>query len=166
MGSVSVIGMGPAGGEFVLPAGTARIRQADILIGGERHVRPYKNSGKEIIQLKGNWKTAADRIASAGSDKNIAVLVSGDPALYSYTAVLQRQLAGTDIDIVPGYLELSVFIGGPRHQLERGRRAVLPRRTAPLESPPPFGQRGAGRRQRRATFSIMQDSENRYYLYR
>ncbi len=102
MGSVSVIGMGPAGGGYLLPVGAVKIEEADIIVGAERHARAYVHSGKEIVPLQSNWKETAAYIASASKEKNIAVLVSGDPSLYSYTAALRRYLPGIDIDVIPG----------------------------------------------------------------
>lgn len=102
MGSVSVIGMGPSGGEYILPVGTAKIESADIIVGAERHVRAYTHSGKEIVPLQSNWKEAAAYIASASKENTIAVLVSGDPTLYSYAAALRRYLPGIEIDVIPG----------------------------------------------------------------
>lgn len=103
MGKISIIGTGLGTGEYMLPDARKRISTADLIVGAPKLAESYMDTGKEVLILESNWREAAGIIAEKGLTNSVAVLVSGDPTLYSFTSMLLRTLpVGIDVDIVPG----------------------------------------------------------------
>lgn len=102
MGRISVIGMGPGGPKYMLPAAAERIEAAGLIVGSPKQTEAYLESGKELMPVRSNWKEVSRIIARRSADTDIAVLVSGDPTLYSFTAMLRRSAPEADMEIIPG----------------------------------------------------------------
>ncbi len=95
-----VVGMGPGDGAFVLPAGEAAIAAADSLIGDERHLARYPH--KRGLPCEGGVQAALDRIDAERRRGTLAVLVSGDPCLYSLARAVARRFCPDEYELVPG----------------------------------------------------------------
>jgi len=96
----TVVGMGPGDGSYVLPAAEAAIAAADLLIGDERHLARYP--GKPGLPFKGGIASVLDRVDEERRRVALAVLVSGDPCLYSLGRAVARRFAPCDYELVPG----------------------------------------------------------------
>ena len=117
MDILSVVGMGPGGEEYLVPAARSRIIASDILIGAPRHIGTCRNicsaaerdgdpaakSGKrEFILLQGNYDTVLERLSSVTETKSVSVVVSGDPCLFSFLGMIRRRMPSVRIDVIPG----------------------------------------------------------------
>ncbi|MBO1347722.1 MAG: precorrin-6y C5,15-methyltransferase (decarboxylating) subunit CbiE [Hormoscilla sp. GUM202] len=97
---LSIVGIGEDGLLGVNPVGRSLIDQAEVLVGGERHLAmlpedsreklfwtsPIANSVQEIIRRRG---------------QAVCVLASGDPMCYGIGVTLTRRIAIAEITIVP-----------------------------------------------------------------
>ena len=110
-GSVAVIGLGPAGPDWLTPEAHAALAAADELVGYE----PYL---ARVPQRRGQRRHASDNrveaqrarhaleLAAAGS--RVAVVSSGDPGIFAMAAAViealdeHPALADVDVRIVPG----------------------------------------------------------------
>jgi len=99
---IRVIGIGPGNPEYITPAALKLIDGADILIGGERILACFKDSGKQFYIIRNNLSEMADFIKKHRSDSVIAVLASGDPAFYGILEHLKRHFAEEELDVIPG----------------------------------------------------------------
>lgn len=102
MAAISIIGMGPGPEDYLLPLGRKRIDQADIIAGAPRYVTNYTNTRKEIVTIETGWNEAIAYFREISENKKVALLVSGDPCLYSFTAAIQREMPSVNIEIIPG----------------------------------------------------------------
>ncbi|MFP4564000.1 MAG: precorrin-6y C5,15-methyltransferase (decarboxylating) subunit CbiE [Spirochaetia bacterium] len=102
MGRITVIGIGPGGRDCLLPRATERIEDAELLAGSPRLIAEYGDSGKRTIEISSGWKQAAADLDLERKNTRIAVLVSGDPMLYSFTALLLRRIPRGEVEIIPG----------------------------------------------------------------
>ncbi|MCL4543385.1 MAG: precorrin-6y C5,15-methyltransferase (decarboxylating) subunit CbiE [Chloroflexi bacterium] len=98
---VSVIGIGDDG-----PAGlTAPVReaiaQADVLIGGQRHLSWFPDHPVRRIVLTSNLDRAVAQIAGEMLQHRIAVLASGDPLFYGIGGLLSQTLGPHRVQIIP-----------------------------------------------------------------
>jgi precorrin-6Y C5,15-methyltransferase (decarboxylating) len=100
MEKVRVIGAGP-GGEGCL-TGEAReaVGRANIVYAAERHAhlaggkaKPLEPLERALEEMRSQWALGA----------KIAVLVSGDPALYSLLPALSRAFGRENLTVVPGF---------------------------------------------------------------
>ena len=110
-GRVSVVGLGPAGPEWLTPEAQAELREADVLIGYTTYLdRVPARSGQQ--RHSSDNRVELDRarhaleLASAGS--NVAVVSSGDPGIFAMASAvleaLEEDSNGREIEVrvVPG----------------------------------------------------------------
>lgn len=98
---VYVIGMGPGADDYVIPVARRCIEESDLLLGDERLTRLFARPSQELV-LKGEPPAAVTFILANRERLKIAVLVSGDPGLYSFLGVLSRYLAKEEYEVIPG----------------------------------------------------------------
>jgi precorrin-6y C5,15-methyltransferase (decarboxylating) CbiE subunit len=105
---VLIVGMGPGGEDYLLPVAQEAIKSADVLVGSKRHLAAYRSSGKILKELKGNFSEILDYIVEKRIEHRIAVLVSGDPCIYSYLKPISRRLKHSDFEVIPGLSSFQV----------------------------------------------------------
>ena len=103
-----VVGMGPGGENYMIPAASKAIRVSEILIGAPRHLILYRTSGKELLEIKGNFDEILDYIETERHKKIISVLVSGDPGLYSYLGKIKKRFSAGQYDVIPGLSSMQI----------------------------------------------------------
>lgn len=87
MGKVLIVGMGPGSVDYLLPVTRKIVRRAKTVIGSSRMLRVV---GREDGICLKNFSDALDQIEWAQREGSVAVLVSGDPLMYSFTRTIQR----------------------------------------------------------------------------
>lgn len=111
-GSVTVVGLGPAGDEWRTPEAQRALAEADVLVGYQTYVdRVPERAGQR--RLASDNRVEADRarhaleLAAAGD--RVAVVSSGDPGIFAMAAAVLEVLDGADgplrdvpVRIVPG----------------------------------------------------------------
>ena len=101
MSKVLVIGMhdnGPAG----LPeALVRRIREAEFLVGGQRHLDFFPESKAEKLALRTNLKEAVAAVQDRMATKKVVVLASGDPLFFGIGKHLVSRLGADRLEIHP-----------------------------------------------------------------
>ncbi|CAA9490551.1 MAG: Precorrin-2 C(20)-methyltransferase / Precorrin-3B C(17)-methyltransferase [uncultured Solirubrobacterales bacterium] len=125
-GSVSVVGLGPAGPQWLTLEAQTALAGADVLIGYKAYVdRVPPRSGQERFATDN--RVEADRarhaldLAAAGS--RVAVVSSGDPGIFAMASAVLEALDGTDgaardveVHVVPGLSAMQVAasrVGAP-----------------------------------------------------
>lgn len=81
------------------------INAAEVIIGAERMIEPFAADGKKLIKEYHAGRIA--EIIKNETAENIAVLVSGDPGLYSGAPAIADALAEYDPRVLPGISSLS-----------------------------------------------------------
>lgn len=121
-GKLTVIGLGPGSRDLTTPRAQQAIRDASIVVG----YRPYVAQVKDLLRPgtriastpmgKEEERTAA-AIQFAREGNNVALVCSGDPAIYAMASpTLEQGTDGIDVDIVPGVtasLAASAILGAP-----------------------------------------------------
>ncbi|MDP3732130.1 MAG: precorrin-6y C5,15-methyltransferase (decarboxylating) subunit CbiE [Candidatus Omnitrophota bacterium] len=108
MNKVYVIGMGPGTTDYLLPAAKIEIEKADCLIGAERLLSLFSYQDKKKIRLEGHFKEAISYIKKNKDREKIAVLVSGDPGLYSFLDAVRTALKKGEYAVIPGISTLQL----------------------------------------------------------
>ncbi len=100
MNPVSVIGMGLSPEDFTLKH-RALIDEADVLVGGERHLSclPEITCEKKVIDKK--LSAVVEFIRARQAEKRIVVLASGDPLFFGIGSYLVKKLGKGNVDIYP-----------------------------------------------------------------
>jgi len=99
---VHIIGIGPGTDEYLLPIAKREIEASDCLIGGKRILSLFQDLHKEEIFLEGDFEQVVPYLLREKENKRIAVLVSGDPGLYSFLKTVSRVLKKDEYVIIPG----------------------------------------------------------------
>jgi cobalt-precorrin-7 (C5)-methyltransferase len=102
MNKIYVIGIGPGTEEYLLPVARKEIEASDCLIGGKRALRLFRHLHKEEVPLEGNFEKVIPFLLKEREKKKIALLVSGDPGLYSFLNTISRFLKREEYAVLPG----------------------------------------------------------------
>ena len=97
---LTVLGIGADGPASLTPAARAMIENAEILVGGERHLALVANGGCEKIA----WGTPLDatvKTIDSHRGKRVVVLATGDPMAYGIGTTLARRFAPEELAIIP-----------------------------------------------------------------
>lgn len=97
---INILGIGPGDLGLMSIKSKEIIEKSNILIGGTRNLLPFKNLNKELFYIKSSMKEVLDFI-NLNSNKEIAILASGDPMLYGIGKYLSENL-DSEINIVSG----------------------------------------------------------------
>ena len=102
MNKIYIVGMGPGTVDYLLPVAKMEIERADCLIGAERLLSQFSYQNKKKICLEGHFKEVIQYIKNNKDKERIAVLVSGDPGLYSFLGAIQKALKKEEYAVIPG----------------------------------------------------------------
>lgn len=113
MERIKVIGVGPGGEDYLLPVAKKAIEEAEILVGGRRSLALFSQLKKEekIIDARLEEVVA---FLNQKEGKKVAVLVSGDPGLYSFLDYLLKHFGEEKIEVIPGLSPVQVAFARAR----------------------------------------------------
>ena len=102
MNKVYIIGIGSGTEDYLLPVARKEIESSDCLVGGRRALRLFQPLHKEERVLEGDFEQVIPFLLKEREKKKIAVLVSGDPGLYSFLGTISQVLEKEDYVVIPG----------------------------------------------------------------
>ena len=97
---LSVIGITEEGAESLSPAARRLVDDAEVLIGGERHLAMFPDDGRERLAWTRPLKHLAERIGEFRG-RRVAVLATGDPLNFGVAAKLLQQVPVEEMTVVP-----------------------------------------------------------------
>lgn len=77
-------------------------KKADVLIGGKRALEIYNDIDCKKIIITADLDSVRKYIKEHYIEKKIAVLVSGDPGLYSFLKYLKKYFSDDELEVIPG----------------------------------------------------------------
>ncbi len=102
MKKILIVGCGPGSPEFVTPMAVAACRRADVLLGAKRILDLFEDTGEERIDFTTDIKAAIKDVETRRTNQTVAVLVSGDPGLYSLGSIMVKHFGREACTIIPG----------------------------------------------------------------
>ena len=108
MEKIFIVGIGPGAKEYLLPVALRRITEADCLIGARRALDLFPESKKEKVCFDSRLNWVIPYLKKYRKDKKIAVLVSGDPGLYSLAQTIAKQFKNNEYEVIPGITSLQL----------------------------------------------------------
>lgn len=97
-----VVGIGDDGPDGLAPGLLARVRQAEVLVGGRRHLDLFAEIDARRVVLTGDLESAYGSIENALLDgRRVVVLASGDPCYFGIGPLLAARLGHDRIEIAP-----------------------------------------------------------------
>ncbi|QGF22913.1 precorrin-3B C(17)-methyltransferase [Raineyella sp. CBA3103] len=121
-GQLSVVGLGPGARDLITPRARHAVTSASVVVG----YAPYVDQVRDLLSpgttvyasgMGTEEARSAYAIAAAREGRRVALVCSGDPALYAMASpVLEQGTEGVDVEIVPGVtasLAVSAILGAP-----------------------------------------------------
>ncbi|RLW68685.1 MAG: precorrin-6y C5,15-methyltransferase (decarboxylating) subunit CbiE [spirochete symbiont of Stewartia floridana] len=105
MKKFKIVGMGPGGRDYIIPAALQAIHEAQILIGAPRHLNAAAQYSQGEDKKTFTYKANLDALISfirANRDRRIALLVSGDPGFHSLLGHVVRNFQAEEYSVIPG----------------------------------------------------------------
>ncbi len=121
-GRLSVVGLGPGARDLLTPRAMAAVRGARFVVGYGPYVRQVRDlirPGADVLAstMGSEAERTSAAIARAREGDPVALVCSGDPAVYAMASpVLEQGTEGIDVEIVPGVtagLAVSAILGAP-----------------------------------------------------
>lgn len=121
-GRLTIIGLGPGARDLTTPRAQQAIREASVVVG----YRPYVAQVQDLLRpgariastpMGKESERTATAIELARQGNNVALVCSGDPAIYAMASpVLEQGTAGIEVEVIPGVtasLAASAILGAP-----------------------------------------------------
>ncbi len=108
MNKVYIIGMGPGTIEYVLSVAKRAIKKADCLIGAGRLLSLFKYPDQKKIRLEGRFKEVVSYVKKNKNKERIAILISGDPGLFSLLGLIKKAFKKDEYAVIPGISALQI----------------------------------------------------------
>ncbi|MBS0054611.1 cobalt-precorrin-7 (C(5))-methyltransferase [Yersinia sp. Marseille-Q3913] len=98
---ITVVGIGPGDTKHLTPSALRAIDQAEVLVGGRRHLATFSGHGRETRVLDADLLGLLEWLDS-NKQRAIVVLASGDPLLFGIGKLLAANFSADQLHIVPG----------------------------------------------------------------
>lgn len=108
MNKVYVLGIGPGSKDYLLRKTEKIIEKMDVLIGGSRALQTFAEQEVKKIEITLPLAKIKKYILDNYRQQKIAVLVSGDPGLYSLLNYLKREIEADILEVIPGISSLQL----------------------------------------------------------
>lgn len=118
MHKLTVVGGGPGNSRCILPVGMDAIGQADVVIADTRYLPLIEHRD---VRPMGRIMETVNLIRQLMTDFNVAVVVSGDPLIYSLYKTLAKNLSNAEIEIIPGIGSLQMLASKLGETVENAR---------------------------------------------
>ena len=105
---ITIVGCGPGSADYLTPAAQKAVTNAQVLVGAQRLLDLFPGSCDERIIVTGHIADALDQIELAAKDKSVAVLVSGDPGLFSLAKSVLSRLGRENCTVIPAVSSVQV----------------------------------------------------------
>jgi cobalt-precorrin-7 (C5)-methyltransferase len=103
-----IVGCGPGGPEYVTAAATRAVAQAHTVMGSDRLLRLFPDCNACRLPLPAAVEPAIKAVAEQLQAGAVAVLVSGDPGLFSLAKPLVAHFGEKVCEIIPAVSSLQV----------------------------------------------------------
>lgn len=98
---ILVVGIGDDGPAGLSSGILARVAQAQLLVGGRRHLELFPDVNAERLAIAGSLDDVFGRIERLSSTQRVVVLASGDPCFFGIGPLLAERLGRERVEIVP-----------------------------------------------------------------
>ncbi len=105
---INICGIGPGDPDLIVKAVFRKVEEADMLIGGQRHLDIFASYNKECHVFDGKLSPLKDFIEECPA-QNIVVLVSGDTGFHSLRRYLKSAFNKFEIELTPGISSFQYF---------------------------------------------------------
>lgn len=105
---ILIVGCGPGGAEYLLPAARKAALGADCLVGSARLFELFPDTTAKRIPVGADLNALLDTIGDRRQRMTVAVLVSGDPGFYSLSRRVLDRFGIDACTVIPGVSSVQV----------------------------------------------------------
>ncbi len=105
---LNICGIGPGNPDLIVKAVFTKVEEAELLIGGQRHLDIFASYDKPCHVFDGKLSPLKDFIEDCTA-KNIVILVSGDTGFHSLRRYLKSAFSHLEISLTPGISSFQYF---------------------------------------------------------
>ncbi len=105
---ITIVGCGPGSESCITKEALSAIKQATFLVGSSHLLSLFGRKSQEMIVFDGDAEGTLDKIASNLGQKKIAVLVSGDPGISSFSKSVIKRFGVASLKVIPGISSIQV----------------------------------------------------------
>lgn len=106
---IVIVGCGPGSAQYLTEAARTAVAGADVLLGSWRLLELFADSPARRITLDGDLAAMLEDVAARrAAGKRVAVLVTGDPGLYSFAQQVVRRFGPEQCEVVPAVSSVQV----------------------------------------------------------
>ncbi len=98
---LSLVGIGEDGLAGLTPAARALVDDAELLVGGERHLAMLPEDGCERLAWSSPFSASLEEVVARRGNR-VCILTSGDPLWYGVGATLLQHIPRAEVSILPG----------------------------------------------------------------
>ena len=99
---LTVVGMGPAGLQWLTRPAREAIAAAEALVGGSRHLQQFPDFAGRALRAGGRYAGAAGVDRGPRTGRRVVVLASGDPLFYGIGTRLIAHFGRERVQVIPG----------------------------------------------------------------
>ncbi len=93
---------------MILPLVHQKVVEADLLMGGQRHLEIF-SSGHKLTAVFDGKLAKLEQILLNHADQKIVLLVSGDTGFYSLRSFIKRTFPEAQVELIPGISTFQYF---------------------------------------------------------
>jgi precorrin-6Y C5,15-methyltransferase (decarboxylating) len=105
---IAIIGIGDDGAAGLSTTCLHLIKEAEVLAGGDRHIRFFPDFQGETIQLQSGLADTVVHLGELRVGKRVVVLASGDPLYFGIASLMVKKLGREAVDIYPNVSSLQL----------------------------------------------------------
>jgi precorrin-6Y C5,15-methyltransferase (decarboxylating) len=115
---ITIVGITDAGPASLPSRVLEKVRQAEVLCGGERHLGLFPDVNAERWVIKANIGELLEKLKTEAGKRGLVILASGDPLCYGIAATLRQHLPAEWLEVIPNVTAAQLAfarIGEPWH---------------------------------------------------
>ncbi len=105
---ILIVGCGPGSPDHLTPAARQAAEKSDVLVGAAHLLALFPGAKAERFDVSGEIDALLDEIAAKCSRVRVAVLVTGDPGLYSLASPVLSRFGREMCEVIPGISSVQV----------------------------------------------------------
>lgn len=106
---VKIVGIGPGDKRYISPIARGLIDTAEVVVGGRRQLDSLAAPHQEQFAVGADLPAVLEFIESRRRHKQVVVLASGDPGLFSIAAYLAQHMHRDSLEIIPGISSIQLM---------------------------------------------------------
>ncbi len=99
---IAIVGCGPGSPDYLTPAAHNAVQRTDVLVGAKRLLELFPDSPAERIEVNSGIEETIQRMDAVETDKRMAVLVTGDPGIFSLGKRVIAKFGRENCRVIPG----------------------------------------------------------------